>query len=171
MTSSWSGRYEAFWHDWLKNCLLPALASYKNIMAGEVQDSTYERHILQEVLPKWEKHFAEGLALVRDYPSEMSPRRWMEQGPLRVYEQHSFLGDLMHELWLFRHAVPCLLLIAGRRLEAADTAYQSLQKALAAGGTSGARSDTARDEFERFYIACRRLSRAFARLPRGVLVV
>ena len=73
-TPVWQKRRSEFNHDWLKNRFIPALAKWLNLLDDRIEDLSFEHTFVETVLPQWEDHREEALALPRDFEQEMSPR-------------------------------------------------------------------------------------------------
>jgi hypothetical protein len=95
----WQKRRSDFNHDWLKNRFIPALAKWLNLLDDQLEDPDFEHSFVACVLPQWEQHRDEALALPRDFESQMSPRTLL--GP----RSEGWLGTLVHLLWLSRYPV------------------------------------------------------------------
>ena len=124
-TAPWQKRRTAFNHDWLKNRFLPALAKWINLLDDRLEDLAFQQSFVATVLPQWEGHRAEASALPRNFAVQMSPRS------LLGARRDTWLGLLVHFLWLNRYPVFRWVQAATARANEAEEAYQRLRARLA----------------------------------------
>lgn len=173
--TSWQRRRTALSHDWLKNRYLPALASWGNVLDGKIQDPALEASFEAEILAQWEVRRVEALALVNDFPIEMSPRTLVEHGLALKdgLQLQPILADCIHELWMFRNHVAKRVRVATARVKAADLAYGRMRAKLKDHSSTDNLSawQDVRSEFEAFAKHCRRLGRSLTRLQDEITLV
>jgi len=171
MRDDWPSRCHLLAHDWLKNSFLPNLSAFANIMSGKAQDPQAVRRLANQVLPQWETRFCEALQLVNSYQDEMSPLVWFKQRFQDKGEEPalSFLIELTHGLWLFRHLVPEQTRRARCKLLKANRAWKDLRDAFRNYGSLPANKlwPRVREPFLRFQKACNELMNVFEGFKRG----
>ena len=130
--TTWQKARSAFNHDWLKNQYMPALAKYLNLIDDQIEDNEFERLFVSKVLPEWETHREEAIALARSFEQEMSPRSLFNQTSLSFCDEDTkrWLGSLIHELWSKRYPVKQWVENAMSAAERTEEAYQKLQASL-----------------------------------------
>jgi uncharacterized protein with PIN domain len=174
MTVTWQQRRSAFNHDWLKNRFLPALAKWLNLLDDLIEDTTTEASFVASVLPQWEGHRDEALALARDFEVEMSPARLFDCIKwLRRRGNEVWLRQLVHRLWLARYPVQDWVADASARAARADAAYERLQVGIrqCAEASSAAGLRHLRPQFVEFRDCCQSLAQAVGSFPSEVRVV
>lgn len=174
LTPPWQKRRSAFNHDWLKNRYMPALAKYLNLLEGRVEDEEFERSFVSNILPEWEEHRGEALALAVDFERDMSPRLLFESRPLSRCDEATrlWLGDLLHALWLRRHPVRRWVEAAEAATARADEAYTWLRDTLRDCPAPGSADATRRylKQFAELRARCQDVANAVSKFPSEVKV-
>lgn len=171
----WQKRRSEFNHDWLKNKYIPKLGAWMNLLDDRIEDVDLEKSYVTSILPDWEFHQNEALALPEDFESEMSPKVLFNGLPLSNCDQDTkqWLGELIHHLWLIRYSVSQLVHDASESAAKTNKTYNKLQNALKA--CKDTRKAEAlrpfRDFFAEFLKNCRALSEAIERFPSEVRAV
>jgi hypothetical protein len=165
----WQKTRSAFNHDWLKNQYMPALGKYLNLIDDHIEDTEFERLFISQVLPEWEDHREEAVALARDFEREMSPRRLFYQSSLMQCDEDTkqWLGSLIHELWSRRYPVKQWVEDALSAVKQTDDAYQKLQASLQNGvdTSSAAEIRPLRDQIAALRTQCQILANAISIFP------
>jgi len=170
----WQQRRNELNHDWLKNEYLPALWKWSRLLNQEVDDPEFEARFRSEVLPSWEKGYRRVKELIETFEQEMTPAVYLERMPLARCDaaSRSWLGGLVHQLWLERHSVQVLVETARKRAGEANDAYAAMTDALRVvmmplRATAAA---STRAQFGRFRSACSALGDAIEQFPHRILV-
>lgn len=171
----WQKRRSAFNHDWLKNRYMPALAKYLNLLDSRLEDRVFERSFVSNILPEWQKHRDEALALARDFEFEISPQRLFEAPPLSNCDEATkeWMGNLVHSLWLRRYPVRQWVLDAVEAAGQAEAAYQTLLTCLesCADTRSAEMTKPYSAQFAAFRTRCQELANAVSKFPSEVKVI
>lgn len=171
----WQKRRSAFNHDWLKNRYMPALAKYLNLLDARLEDQEFEDSFISNILPEWEQHRDEALALALDFEREMSPQRLFESLPLSRCDEGTkqWVGELVHSLWLIRHPVRQWTSEAVVATENVDAAYLELRDLLqgCAETYSAETMRPYRAQFTQMRARCQSLANAVSKFPSEVKVV
>ena len=175
MTLRWQKRRSEFNHDWMKNKYIPKLGAWVNLLDGRIEDKDLEKFYVSSILPDWESHKNEALALSNDFETEMSPRVLFNELPLVNCDDETkqWLGDLIHYLWLIRYSVNQLISDASESAKNTNDAYYKLQDALrACKNTKKVEAlKPFRKLFAEFLKNCRSLSDAIEKFPSEVKAV
>jgi len=171
---SWLKRRTQFNHNWLVNQFIPALARFLNLLDGRTTDPEFERSFVGRVLPAWELHRKEALALAQSFEREMSPQARFDRPPLARCNDATkeWLGRLVHELWLVRYPVSQWTFDASDAIRRVDNAYDNLTYALesCANIRSTETLRPLRGLFSDFHQSCQRLADIFSNCPTEVNV-
>ena len=101
-----TGSYLRTWnHDWLKNVFIQELRKCARIVSGEVIDDGFLARFTSASMANAATCWNDVADAVRHFEQEMSPRVWVETGPVR-YLPHAdqvWLGLLAHRRWLHAH--------------------------------------------------------------------
>ena len=174
MNLLWQARRSSLNHDWLKNEYVQALGRWRRVLDNEIEDPELEKRFLGEVLPCWEYHVDQAVALTSDFEGQMSPRALFAQEPLARCDAatRDWLGDLVHALWLAREPVRRWVDEAKGHVADATAAYASLKKELGRckDPHSVAAGRRCQQEFMQFRQACLKLAAAIERFPRAIRV-
>ncbi len=172
--TSWRERHGAFNHNWLTKQFMPALAKFMNLLDDRIEDREFERAFVPSVLPEWESHYEEALALAQDFELEMSPRKLCEHLLLSRGGEptQQWMGDLVHSLWLTRYPVRKWIADTRVSVKEANNAYIRLQKALksCADVQSAWALRPFREQFAEFRKHCQTLTRAIGKFPSEVRI-
>lgn len=174
-TLSWQKRRSEFNHDWLKNQYLTALGSWLNLLDLKISDPVLESSFIKGVLPQWENRGPEALCLAASFEQEMSPRCLFNHFPLSQCDDDtkSWLGDLIHNLWLVRYKVKDLVQRVNIEAEEANKVYNHLQTVLH--GCEDIQSVSAlvflREPFADFRTRCQNLAKAIEVFPTEIKVI
>ncbi len=106
--SAWHEACNRFHHKFLKNTLLGAhLASLAGVLGRPAPDLEVVQGHIEKDLPIWRNNRETAQRLIDTYVDETSPRVIVEQRLLAVLsrETRSWLGPLVHELWLVRESI------------------------------------------------------------------
>jgi hypothetical protein len=173
-TRVWQSRRNEFNHDWLKNQYMPALAACLNLMDGRIEDQELEDTLVAVVLPQWESHREEALALARDFDLAMSPRSLFDSIPLSRCDGSTkqWLGDWVHFRWLARRPVRQWVTDASEAVRLVDNAYQQVQVALeqCVDKRSAKELRRFREQFSDLRDKCQQLADAISKFPREMVV-
>ena len=175
MVSSWQKRRSSFNHDWLKNEYIRDLGTWMNLLDGRIESADMERSFTASLLPVWESHRGEALALPKDFETEMSPKVLFKELPLLNCDEDTkqWLGNLVHHLWFVRYSVNQLVSDASESVKKTNEAYGKLQKAL--GDCKDTRKAEAlrplRELFAELLKNCRLLAEAVEKFPSEVEAV
>lgn len=175
MSTQWQKRRSEFNHDWLKNRYLIALGAWLNLLDGELQDDSLERSFVSQVFPQWEQGAREALEIAEVFELEMSPRCLFGQLPLARCDEETrtWLGQLVHTIWMMRYKVPELVAEIITQVKRVDAVYNQLQVALqiCADRTSAAELRPLRPQFAEFRLRCLHLARAIEKLPSEIKLI
>ena len=173
--TSWQKSRSAFNHDWLKNQYMPALGKYLNLIDDHIEDNEFERQFVARVLPQWEAHREEALALARTFEQEMSPRRLFAQTSLAFCDDDTkeWLGSLTHELWSRRYPVRQWVENALIATQHTDETYKKLQALLrnSVDTSSAAELRPLRGQLVALRTQCQALANAFSIFPGELRVL
>lgn len=175
MTLSWQKRRSEFNHDWLKNKYIPKLGAWVNLLDERIEDVDLEKSYVTSILPDWESHKNEAIALPLDFEADMSPKTLFNEPPLSNCDDDTkqWLGELIHHLWLIRYSVDKLISDALESAKETNDSYGKLQSALK--GCTNTSSVKAlkpfRALFADFLKSCRALSEAIEKFPGGAAAV
>jgi len=171
----WQKKRREINHDWLKNRFIVALNSWLRLLDGEIEDKMLEQSFLTQVLPQWEVRRQEISALLREFPSAMSPRQLFDEPPLSRCDNKTkeWLGEFMHALWLTRVSAESLTATAEATRAAADRAYADILQVLKnrEPGDLKRAIKPYRDLCDRFRNACQELGAALSEFPHEIKVV
>lgn len=105
--SEWQIRRNKFNHDWLKNKFLNSFNDFIEQLQKRDPDIERVSEFLFEDFPTWGSRQEDAQWIVQSFEEGMSPRRLLSCSPLNRCgnETREWLGDLVHELWLFRNSV------------------------------------------------------------------
>ena len=105
--SEWQIRRNKFNHDWLKNKFLNSFNDFIAQLQKRKPDLTRVSEFLAEDFPAWKSHQQDAEWIVQSFEDSMSPRRLLSRSPLNRCgnETQEWLGNLIHELWIFRNSV------------------------------------------------------------------
>ncbi len=175
LTTNWQKRRSQFNHDWLKNQFTTALAKWLNLLDDQIEDNDFEQSFILSVLPKWDSHRDEALAIVHDFEQQMSPQSLFEQEPLSRCDEDTkeWMGELVHQLWLVRYPVKEWVANADTAVKNTNTAYDQLQQQLQnCTNTKSAQAlQPLRKQFAQFSESCQKLAKAIEQFPNEVKVV
>ena len=154
----WQRRRSAFNHDWLKNRYLPNLRRWLRCLDGEIEAPDFEARFESSVLPEWEAKRGAIEALLGACEDALSPRQAFAEPPLEQSnpELKTWLGDLLHALWIKRTELPSALEAARNAVALTDEAYAQIRSASDGNG---------RERYGSFWEAGHRLAKAIERLP------
>jgi hypothetical protein len=165
----WQRRRALFNHDWLKNRYLLALETYLNILAGLVDNPGLEATYIDNILPEWELYSPEGIALIREFKTYMSPAVLFKMLPLRNCEprERELLATLVDARWRERYPIATWTAEAQASWRGVQEAYRVLRCQIELCGlprNTGALRPLA-GYFEDYRTACRRIARSIELLP------
>lgn len=173
LTTTWQERRSDFNHDWLKNKYLNGLTAFIERLQSSQPDRERLIEFLHHRFPSWEAR-RDQLTWLRDtFEDEMSPRRLFEVLPLNRCDEQTktWLGELVHALWLARYPKKTSIQTVCAAFETADRQYEHLRRALKdvemveVAYLAGLLPD-----FCTFKESCLALSIAISRLPNHILV-
>ncbi|MCI5148226.1 MAG: hypothetical protein D3916_02285 [Candidatus Electrothrix sp. MAN1_4] len=135
---NWEARRVAFNHDWLKTKYLRCIRTFIK-RSGQVtpnQDKLNE--FCREVFPQWEAQKTIVQSLLDSFAAEMSPRTLFDKPPLNQCPEDfkTTFGEVVHTLWLYRHAVPERIAAGRHALAAVDEYYSHLAPQLSENAAS-----------------------------------
>jgi hypothetical protein len=167
----WQRRRARFNHDWLKNDLLPALTTFRNILSGAARSASIQAHFQNEELAAWPARSAEARALAQSFTNQMSPKSLFATPPMNGMpdDTRKWLEPLVHQLWLSRTAALYLVDNAIKAIDEADGCWRRLQTALPADGAPAGQG--ALPAVDDFLGSCQALARSFEHFPRTVSVL
>ena len=174
MIPSWQKRRSAFNHDWLARKYIGRIASFLNILAGEVSDPDLEAQFIQDMLPQWEQRRNEAYRLPTDFLEDMSPQQLFQQEPLCQcdVETMAWLPDLINQLWQARYTVDDYMEQVRSAVAEADTSYRDIQQALSNLPDKTTKTlQNLRPKFEAFHKHCKALNAAISALPHEIRVI
>jgi len=175
MLTSWQKKRSSFNHDWLKNGYILRLSEWLNLLDDKIEDPELENSFVDKVLTTWELQRSEAMSLPIDFKKEMSPTVLFNDLPLSNCddETKTWLGDIIHNLWLVRYSVNELTSTVIKCANDTDAAYQSLQKALK--GCKDTKYIETLRSYRGFFAdlldKCRFLAAAIEKLPNEVKAV
>lgn len=161
-------------HDWLKNCYLPALDTWLNILEGAVEDPDFEEFFVNNRLREWPTHRPLLDSLLLSFENKMSPLVWFDQEPLSQLssETKAWLRPLIHGLWCVRVKARGLLDETTSRLGECDERYSHLIRVIEAQDRTDSTSLAAYcREFGEFGNACRALAKTLSQFPNRIEAV
>jgi hypothetical protein len=175
VTHNWQKRRSALNHDWLKNQYLPALAKCLNVMAGEIDDEGFLQSFFFSVLPVWETQQEEITRLLQSFENEMSPRVLLRRRQFAIFqsETKSWLGELVHQLWLSRYPVEQWVLNALSKVVHAQAAYNIIKDFLSQTDDfcNVIQNEDFRKQFIEFRYYCQQTAKAIESFPSKVAVL
>jgi hypothetical protein len=168
VTTQWQVRRNRLNHDWLKNRLMPAVATFLNIVRGLVGDDEFECGFPALLEMEWTSHRRELFDLLCEFAGAESPRNLFLRTPLARCDEstRAWLVDLTHHLWTSRGFVTQRVADATDHANAADEAYRRLRSHLLLGGAF--RSSTTETLVSEFYSCCQQLADSLSAFPRQV---
>jgi len=130
-SSTWHERRARFNHDFLKNVFKNHMKSMAMLFDQKCGKSLgLMREHLTNDMPTWKIKREEAHDLVDSFLSEASPRSLLDRPPLMRLppETRSWLGPLVHQLWLARHSIKDHHLAMENALIEMDRAYSNFMK-------------------------------------------
>jgi hypothetical protein len=179
LISSWQNRRSAFNHDWLKNKYLNRLDGFIRRLKIPDSDPVRLSRFLNDDFPEWKRRQNEIQNLFGTFEGEMSPMSLFEKEPLNRcdVETMSWLGQLIHALWLARYPIKEWVHTAWNAFCDVNDQYNNIAEVLKSKKLNWESKDyrTALKlmipYFLQFKKACEELSRAIAMFPHRILVV
>lgn len=129
---NWEARRVAFNHDWLKTEYLKSVNAFiSRIENDEAAQSSLEI-FRDEEFPQWDTQRHTAQSLLESFETEMSPRTLFDAPPLSrcPADIKSAWGETVHELWLYRYAIPTRTQTGRDAVLAVDTEYATLSARL-----------------------------------------
>ena len=179
LISSWQNRRSAFNHDWLKNKYLNRLDAFIRRLKVPDSDPLRLLRFLNDDFPEWKRWHCEIENLFKTFEEEESPKSLFEKEPLNRCddETRSWLGQLIHAMWLARSPVKEWVRTGESAFQDADEQYKKIVKVLKSkkldcqSEDNRTRLESLIPSFLKFKKACEELSRAVGMFPHQILVV
>lgn len=174
MRLEWQYRRNEFNHDWLKNQYINRLDGFIELFKNAGNPGRVPSSFLTCDFTLWPDRKPEAEWLVDSFEDHMSPRGIVKKQMRGGWQDQEdcWLGDLMHEIWRFRHPVEKWTVKARRKLDAADRAYQDLSREI------GIPADCTDKQiirllpgFQSFRDSCRVFSDALSEFPHYILTI
>ena len=124
----WQARRNKFNHDWLKNKFLNSLDDFIVELGESGPDIIRLSEFLERDFAAWESRQQDAQWIVQSFEDSMSPQRFMESAPLNRCdaETQTWLGKLVHELWLSRYPVKSKVQESRDALAAVNKIYEKI---------------------------------------------
>ena len=170
----WNARRSILNHGWLAKTYPAMLGAWRSVLSGDVRDKAFAEQFLSHGFADWERMRGDLIALVRDFPQEMSPRVLFAKPPLDKLEEPArlWLPELVHQMWWTRCSIEALLVDANSLLAAADASYIQLRHKI-----DSMSSDRNIEElipelhsFVAFHALCGELSESISKFPHEIRV-
>ena len=102
----WQIRHKKFNHTWLQK-FLRSFNDFIDQLQKSNPDCVRMSEFLAEDFPAWKSKRHDAQWIIQSFEDSMSPQQLLDSDPLNLcdIETREWLGYLIHELWLFRHAV------------------------------------------------------------------
>ena len=179
MITRWQNRRSAFNHDWLKNKYLNRLSAFIDRLKISNSDLSRLYRFLEDDFPEWKKQQSEIENLLKTFEVEMSPKSLFKKEPLNHCdnETNSWLGQLIHALWLARYPVKEWIYAGQNAFCNVNDQYNNIVKILKSKKLD-CESENYRTtlkplipHFLQFKKACEELSRAVGMFPHQILAI
>lgn len=179
LISSWQNRRSAFNHDWLKNKYLNRLNAFLERLNMPDSDPLRLSRFLTDDFSEWKKQQSKVKDLLETFEVEMSPKSLFKKEPLNRCndETITWLGQLIHALWLARYPIKEWVHTAWNAFCDVNDQYNNIAEVLKSKKLNWESEDyrTALKplipHFLQFKQACEELSQAIGMFPHQILVV